>query len=222
MTFLALLPAAGRGERFGGGTPKQFLRLGKRTVLEWSVERLLRAGARRVVVALPKDRFEWGKEALARLGPVFAVAGGATRQASVGACLASTEGAADELILVHDAARPGVAVEDIEATVRAAAQHGGAILGRPVADTLKRVDNGLVQATVERQGLFRAETPQVFRRQFIEAAMARAQADGFEGTDEASLVERLGEIEIAAVIAKSPNPKLTEVADLELLRKLLG
>lgn len=148
--------------------------------------------------------------------------GGATRQASVAAALAASPALAGDLIAVHDGARAAVAPEDVRATVVAAAASGGAVLGRTVGDTVKEIEAGRIVSTVDRAHLFRAETPQVFRRQVLERALARAAHDRFVGTDESSLVERLGEIEIVAVQAGSPNPKLTFREDLAAMTHLLA
>ncbi len=220
--LVALVPAAGRGERFGGEVPKQFARIAGRPSLAWTLERLLACGVDRLVVALPADPAATEGLVLPEDTRLVVTSGGATRQESVAACLAAAPGDASDLILVHDGARPAVAVEDVAATVAAALASGAAVLGRPVGDTLKRAGEGRVLETVERAGLFRAETPQVFRRELFERALEAARRDGFVGTDEASLVERLGGVEIRAVAAGSPNPKLTEPGDLEVLAGLLG
>lgn len=220
-TVIGLVPAAGRGDRFGGALPKQLLPVGGRPLLAWTLERLLAAGVERLTVALPSDSLTPLPAGLPRGANLHYVAGGASRQESVAFCLAAAPGPPDGLVLVHDGARPAVAAADVRATIAAAAATGAAVLGRPLEDTLKRVDGGRVLATVDRRDLFRAETPQVFRRDLLERALALARADGFAGTDEASLVERLGDAPIAAVAAAHPNPKLTLPADLPLLAALL-
>jgi 2-C-methyl-D-erythritol 4-phosphate cytidylyltransferase len=217
--FHALVPAAGRGDRFGG--PKQFAEVAGRPLLAWTLDRLLASGAASVVVALPAE--ELGAAArLAGDGRIRFVAGGATRQASVGAALEASPAAAGELVAVHDGARAAVDPADVAAVVAAAAASGGAVLGRPLTDTIKRVEEGRVMATVDRSKLFRAETPQVFRRALLERAFESARRDRFVGTDEASLVERLADVEIRAVVAMSPNPKVTYPADLERVARRLA
>jgi 2-C-methyl-D-erythritol 4-phosphate cytidylyltransferase len=109
----------------------------------------------------------------------------------------------------------------VEATIEAAQREGGAVLGRPVSDTLKRIEEGAVVRTVDRRGLFRAETPQVFRRGILERAVELSRREGFQGTDEATLVERLPGARIVAVNAVHPNPKLTVPGDLPLIESLL-
>ncbi len=218
--LIALVPAAGRGERFGGGLPKQFLAMAGKPVLAWALERLLQCGVERVTVALPQDR-------LGDVGAVLAdprvswIAGGATRQESVARCLAASPGGPHDLVMVHDGARPAVACEDIRAVVEAAISAGAAVLGRPMGDTVKRLEGDRIEATLDREGLFRAETPQVFRRDLLQRALELAGRDHFEGTDESSLVERLPAVRIIAVVARHPNPKLTQPADLASVEALL-
>jgi 2-C-methyl-D-erythritol 4-phosphate cytidylyltransferase len=233
MTIHALLAAAGRGERLrdaqrpgaalDGHLPKQLLRVGGRPLLAWAVARLRAAGVERFVVAAPPELLDRVAAALDGEAGVQVVAGGASRQESVQRALAATAAAPEDWVLVHDAARAAVHPEDVQATV-AAAEAGaqGAVLGRPLTDTLKRVEEGHVLSTVERASLFRAETPQLFRRTLLERAYARADADHFAGTDECSLVERLAGVRIAAVNARHPNPKLTYPDDLRWLELLLA
>ncbi len=221
LSFHALVPAAGRGTRYGGARPKQFRSLAGRPLLAHAVERLLAAGAASVVVALPEGELEAAERELAGDPRLRFVVGGPTRQASVGRALAASPAAAADLIAVHDGARPALAAPDLEAVVRAASA-GAAVLGRPVTDTIKRVEGGRILATLDRAALFRAETPQVFRRDLLEQALLAAERDGFVGTDEAALVERLGGIEIRAVVASKPNPKVTLPEDLAEAARLLG
>jgi 2-C-methyl-D-erythritol 4-phosphate cytidylyltransferase len=224
--LLALVPAAGRGERFGAGHPKVFQEIAGRPVLAWTVDRLLAAGAETVSVALPREWLARGVELSAAAPELWRrvawTVGGESRQESVAACLAVAGGLPDDLLLIHDGARPAVSRRDLEAAVEAARRRGAAVLGRPVSDTLKRVAAGQVRETVDRSALFRAETPQLFRCADFERALELARRDGFIGTDEASLVERLPGIEIEAVPARDPNPKLTSPADLALLEMLLA
>lgn len=217
----ALVPAAGRGRRFGDGRPKQLFEVLGRPVLAWALDGLLREGCS-VTVALPADLLAAAAASLGALPGVAWVVGGTSRQQSVAAALAACPAAAEDWILVHDGARPALHPEDLAACLAAAESADGAVLGRPVADTLKLVEGGLVQGTVDRSFLFRAETPQVFRRHLLERALDAALAEAFVGTDEASLVERLPGVRIAAVAARHPNPKLTTPADLPLIEALVA
>jgi len=216
---VALVPAAGMGRRFGGTAVKQLATIRGRTLIQWSLERLRQGGVERFVVAVP----EGDRDRLAGTldeGRTVVVDGGATRQESVERCLRASDAAADDLVLVHDAARAAVAPADVRAVIAAAGIDRGAVLGRPVSDTLKRVDSTVIVETVDRRGLFRAETPQVFPRRLLERAIERARIDGFVGTDESSLVERLPGVTVA-VSATRPNPKVTWPGDLEVVAALL-
>jgi 2-C-methyl-D-erythritol 4-phosphate cytidylyltransferase len=218
----ALVPAAGSGERFGGSRPKQFLTLAGRPLLAWTLDRLREAGVERLVVAVPADLLAEAGSMLGQVPGLSLVAGARTRQGSVAACLRADSGSPEDLILVHDGARPLVAPEDIRATLAAARSADGAILGRPLVDTVKRLIDGAVAGTEDRTGRFRAETPQVFRRGVLAEAFEAARRDGFAGTDESSLVERLPGSRVVAVAARHPNPKLTDEADGEVIEALLA
>ncbi len=220
MVFHALVPAAGSGERFGAEVPKQFVEVAGRALLEWTLDRLLRAGAASVTVAVPVADIERARQ-LSSDDRVLVIAGGGNRQDSVELCLAGCPADPEEWVLVHDGARPALHRDDLRACLEAAAAGDGAVLGRPVSDTLKLVASGRIESTVDRSFLFRAETPQVFQRELLERALAEARADGFVGTDEASLVERIAGTDLTAVAAAHPNPKLTTPADLRIVEALL-
>ena len=214
------MPAGGQGERFGGETPKQMIEVSGKPLLAWTIERLLAAGVEGLTVALPED---WLPSASAILGAderICWVAGGRSRQRSVAACLAASPERVD-LVLVHDGARPAVAIDDVLATIAAVGEDDGAVLGRPMVDTLKQVEDGRILGTVDRRTLFRAETPQVFRRQILARALEQGEQDGFDGTDEAAMVERLAGARINVAMAGRPNPKLTLPQDLPWVRMLL-
>jgi 2-C-methyl-D-erythritol 4-phosphate cytidylyltransferase len=220
---LGLVPAAGRGLRFGDAEPKQFLEIAGRSALAWSLHRLRQGGVTRLVVALPPGTLEEsGPPHWEEASDVTWIEGGARRQDSVAKCLAAAEADEDDLVAVHDAARAAVDPRDVARVVAAALWSGGAVLGRPVGDTVKRIEGGRILATVDRGALWRAETPQVFRAGILRRALTAAAEDGFVGTDEASVVERGGEVEIEAVTAQFPNPKLTWRGDEVWLAALLG
>jgi 2-C-methyl-D-erythritol 4-phosphate cytidylyltransferase len=216
-----LIPAAGRGERFGGQLPKQLTPICGQPLLRWTLRRFLDVGLTSITVAVPQELLI---EAPARVlddPKIRWVAGGCSRQESVEACLAATSGSEGALVLVHDGARPLLAVEDLRRVLEAAAQADGAVLGRTVSDTLKEVEAGTILRTVPRSRLFRAETPQVFRRRLLEQALKQSREEGFVGTDEASVVERMAGVKLLAVEARAPNPKLTVAADLSLIETLI-
>ncbi len=222
MTVHAVVPAAGRGERLGGSIPKQLREVAGRPLVAWAVARLREAGVGSFVVAAAAELVEATAAALAAEPGVRVVAGGATRQESVALALAASPAAPGELVVVHDAARAAVHPEDVAAAVAAAGETGGAVLGRSLTDTVKRVAAGEVVATLDRATLFRAETPQVFRRELLEWALALAAEEAFLGTDESSLVERLAGTRVAVVEARFPNPKVTFTADLAWVATLLA
>ena len=228
MTCCAIVPAAGGGRRFGGERPKQFVPVLGRPLLAWTVERLLAAPEiERVVVAAPAGRARETREMLlrevrtSRDVAISAVEGGRRRQDSVGAALATEEVAPSDWVAVHDGARPCLAAADLAEVLRVAAgsDGAGAILGRPVSDTLKTNDGGRLGATVDRAGLFRAETPQVFRAGELREALERAERDSLEVSDESSLFPSGS---VSAVTASHPNPKLTGPSDLPAIAALLG
>lgn len=216
----AVVPAAGRGLRFGGSLSKQFESIAGRPLLAWTVGRLLAAGVDSVTVALPADAAaappDWLQD-----DRVHSVPGGDSRQESVTAALAASPAERQDLVLVHDGARPALGLADLVAVCQAALSADGAVLGRGASDTLKLLEQGVIVGTVDRSRVFRAETPQVFRRELLERAIEAALEVGFSGTDEASLVERLAGARVLAVEASKPNPKLTTPADLPLVKALL-
>jgi 2-C-methyl-D-erythritol 4-phosphate cytidylyltransferase/2-C-methyl-D-erythritol 2,4-cyclodiphosphate synthase len=210
---VALVVAAGRGTRAGGEIPKQYRMLDDRPVLRWSLERFSRhgrVGAVRAVIH-PDDRplYDDAARGLHLLPPV---AGGAQRQDSVRLGLESLVPLAPAAVLIHDAARPFVDDAIIDRTLDALAHAAGAVAAVPLADTLKRRDDaGLVAATVDRTGLWRAQTPQAFR--FPEILAAHRAAAGAALTDDAAVAERAG-LAVAIVAGGEANGKLTTEDDL--------
>jgi 2-C-methyl-D-erythritol 4-phosphate cytidylyltransferase len=150
---------------------------------------------------------------------VHLVEGGEHRQQSVANALAAVKAAPDDIILVHDAVRPLVDDEIIGNVIQGAEKHGAAIAGLPAVDTVKQVErsaeNAIITATVPRERVVLAQTPQGFRFSVLKKAFDEADADGFVGTDEASLVERSGH-PVAVVMGSTRNLKITTPADLEL------
>ena len=220
MTLGIVVAAAGRGTRMGQGGPKAFLRLAGVPLVAHALGPFLRfPGVVRIAVVIPDPAAVAGLPGFddPRVVPVR---GGAERQDSVAAGIAAL-GEVD-LILVHDAARPLVEAETIRAVAEAAALHGAALPIVPVPDTVKELDGqGLVLRTLVRDRLGLAQTPQGFRADLLRRAHARAAADRFRGTDEASLVERLGE-KVAAVAGSARNFKITTAGDLRRAEDLLG
>ncbi len=214
MSIAALLMAAGSGTRFGADQPKQYLPLLGRPVIRHAAEALLAEPGVELLLPVCAAGEEARIAALLEGLPVLpAVAGGATRQASVRAGL---EALADrqpppEAVLVHDAARPVVPRGTIPALLKALREAPGAIPAQPVADTLKRAEGGVIGETVPRAGLHRAQTPQAFR---FDALLAAHRAAGAEATDDAQLLELAGE-RVVLVAGSETNVKITFPEDLE-------
>jgi 2-C-methyl-D-erythritol 4-phosphate cytidylyltransferase len=212
---IALIVAAGRGERLGADRPKALVELAGRPMLQWSIDALARTEQiERIVVALPPGV----------PGPdgVLAVVGGASRSDSVRLALAAA-GPGDP-VLVHDAARPLVTEEIVRETLAALQRDGdaaAAIAATPVTDTIKRVDeHGAVLETLDRGRLWGVQTPQVFRRAALEHALAVPDELLAAATDDAWLVERSGG-RVVVVAAGAENIKVTTALDLETAVRLL-
>jgi 2-C-methyl-D-erythritol 4-phosphate cytidylyltransferase/2-C-methyl-D-erythritol 2,4-cyclodiphosphate synthase len=217
MSFSAVVVAAGAGLRAGPGDPKVWRALGGKPIVRWSVEGLLAAGAREVVVVVARDRIGQVDEALTGLVGWNAVTGGRTRAESVQAGLAAVTGGRNQPVLVHDAARPFVTREHVDRLLAALDLADGAILTLPVPDTLKRGE-GLVDETVSREGLWRAQTPQAFRIGRLKAAYRRWPT-GEEPTDDAAVMERAGG-HVAMVPGDPMLMKLTYPEDFLLAEQL--
>ncbi len=211
MRTIALLVAAGRGSRFGGETPKQYLPLLGRPVLRHAAEALLREGGVEAILPVTPPGEESALAAMLDGLPLLPpVAGGATRQASVRQGLEALAGDPPDLILVHDAARPVVPPGTVPALLAALRDVPGAIPAVAVADTLKRGAEGRILETVPRAGLHRAQTPQAFR--FADLLAAHRAATG-EATDDAQLLEAAG-LPVALVEGDDSNVKITWPGDL--------
>jgi 2-C-methyl-D-erythritol 4-phosphate cytidylyltransferase/2-C-methyl-D-erythritol 2,4-cyclodiphosphate synthase len=217
MSFSAVVVAAGSGLRAGPGEPKAWRTLGGKPIVRWSVEGLLSAGAREVVVVVAHDRLAQADEALAGLEGWKAVTGGRTRAESVQAGLAAITAGRNQPVLVHDAARPFVTRAHVDRLLAALEVADGAIPTLPVPDTLKRGE-GLVDETVSREGLWRAQTPQAFRFARLKAAYRRWPATE-EPTDDAAVMERAGG-HVAMTAGDPMLMKLTYPEDFLLAEQL--
>lgn len=216
MTFSAIIVAAGSGSRAGG--EKQWRPLGGKPVLRWSAETLLAAGAGELVVVVAAGAEDRAREALAGLEGWRAVAGGEARAQSVRAGLGALACPAETPVLIHDAARPLLPRPVIERLLSALADAEGALPVLPVADSLRRATDGRMDGVVERDGLWRAQTPQAFRRGVIEAAYA-AWSDAEPPADEAVVVQRHGG-RVALVDGDPRLMKLTYPEDFAMVEAL--
>jgi 2-C-methyl-D-erythritol 4-phosphate cytidylyltransferase/2-C-methyl-D-erythritol 2,4-cyclodiphosphate synthase len=209
----AILLAAGMGARMSARVPKALVEVGGRSLIRWAVQAVEAcediAG---FVVAIPAEDPAGVAEAGRSPKLLAAVAGGATRQASVWEALQAVP-ASFGRVVCHDVARPFARPELFAAVLAALEGADGAIPVVPSVDTLKRVDGGRVTETIPRGEVFVAQTPQAFRREALLEAHRRALADGAEGTDDAALLERLGMM-VAAVPGDPDNFKVTHAADL--------
>jgi 2-C-methyl-D-erythritol 4-phosphate cytidylyltransferase len=214
-----LVPAGGIGTRIGSRTPKQFLALGRKPILAATLRHFRRhPRVTTVIVAAPAAHVERARRVLRGSGAVLTVVpGGATRQESVWLALQAAPPSA-RVLLVHDAVRPFLTRPLIDALIAAAERDGAAICALPIAETVKRVRDGLVEATLDREGLWAAQTPQAFRAEVLREAHDKARRDGFVGTDEAMLVERLGH-PVRVVPGLAENVKITTPGDLRRARR---
>ncbi len=224
MRVAALVLGAGQGERLGHPLPKAFVPLAGRTLLARAVEALASVPEiARVVPVLPASDLA---ELDAALGPVAghaklaaAVAGGRERQDSVRAGLRALPDDVT-LVAVHDAARALIRPATVSRVVGVAARTGAALLALPSADTIKRVEAGRVVETPPRAECWAAQTPQVFRRDWLEQGLEKAAAEGVQATDCAQLVEALG-FEVHVVEGERDNLKITHPHDLVVAEELL-
>jgi len=231
MKVSVILPAAGLGTRMGRSSPekfgtsrKQFMLLEGSPILLHTIRRFVASpSVTEIVVALRAEDSEWAAELLDQEGfsrPVRLVEGGDSRQQSVENALAAIAPDTD-LVAVHDAVRPFIEIETIEKTIAEAAANGAAIVGIVPVDTVKQVHLNKVRATIPRERLMLAQTPQVFRYSLLRRAFDKAREDGFIGTDESSLVERL-DVDVHVVSGSDRNIKITRPSDMELARLFLS
>ena len=218
MSVCAVVPAGGTGIRMGGTVPKQFLELNGKPILYYTLKTLQDCGIiSELILVVPEKEYDnactdWlGKPEIV----TKVVVGGEKRQDSVynGFCELSPQ---TEIVLVHDGVRPFLSHQMIQESVDAAREYGAAITAIPVNDTIKKVDDsGLVSKTVDREGLWRVQTPQVFRYELLEEAFKKANCEKFYGTDEGTLIEHLGK-PVKVVEGSEQNIKITHPEDLRM------
>ena len=230
MKVIVIIPAAGLGTRMAApakgqlATPsKQFTEIGGVPILVHTVRKFVAVPqVAEICVALRKPEMAHTEERLKKETAgkrLRVVEGGEHRQESVANALAAIQAAPEDVILVHDAVRPFVDSDIIGNVIQAAQKYGAAIAGLPAVDTVKQVDRtaegAIITSTIPRERVVMAQTPQGFRYEVIKKAFDEALADGFTGTDEASLVER-SRHEVAVVMGSPRNIKITTPADMEL------
>jgi 2-C-methyl-D-erythritol 4-phosphate cytidylyltransferase len=226
MKVSVILPAAGLGTRMGrpqpekaGTSRKQFMLLDNQPILVHTVRKFVACPlVTEIVVAIRSEDLPWASDLLhaeSQMKPIRMVEGGESRQQSVENALGALADDTD-LVVVHDAVRPFIDVPTIERVIREAHQTGAAIVGIVPVDTVKLVHLNKVRQTLTRERLILTQTPQVFRYGLLREAFQKAREDGFIGTDESSLVERLEQVEVSVVAGSERNIKITRPTDMEL------
>jgi 2-C-methyl-D-erythritol 4-phosphate cytidylyltransferase len=235
MKVFVIIPAAGLGTRMSAGAKKgprpskQFTELGGAPILIHTLRKFAASSqVSEIWVALRKNEMEGFRRQLEKESlkkPVQMVEGGEHRQESVANALRSIPAKDDDIVLVHDAVRPFVEVEAIHAVIAAVKKSGAAIAGVPAIDTIKKVepaaDGAVITLTIPREQIVMAQTPQGALYRVMRRAFDEATADGFTGTDEASLIERSGH-DVMVVMGSARNIKITTPADMELAEFFLS
>jgi len=219
----AIIAAAGFGRRMKADRPKQLLALNGipiiiHTIRKFDISRVIDY----IIVTAPRESVIEVSELIKSAEfqkPVIVVQGGERRQDSVASGLNHLQPGTD-IVAVHDGVRPFVSTDDIENAVRQAERTGAAVLAVPIVDTVKQVEKDIIDSTLTREHLVLAQTPQVFRTEILKQAFDRATKDEYYGTDESSLVERLGH-PVAIVRGSERNIKITRPSDLSLARAFL-
>ena len=219
----AIIAAAGFGRRMKADRPKQLLALNGipiiiHTIRKFDISRVIDY----IIVTAPRESVIEVSELVKSAEfqkPVIVVQGGERRQDSIASGLNHLQPGTD-IVAVHDGVRPFVSTDDIENAVRQAERTGAAVLAVPIVDTVKQVEKDIIDSTLTREHLVLAQTPQVFRTEILKQAFDRATKDEYYGTDESSLVERLGH-PVAIVRGSERNIKITRPSDLSLARAFL-
>ena len=208
----------------GSATPKQFLSLEGVPIFIHTLRKFVACEAvDDILLGLRAEDIARAQKEIERerfVRPVRLVEGGPSRQETVTRCLEQATAGA-EVVLVHDAVRPFIELEMIPRVIAAARQEGAAILGIPSVDTVKQVERHIILGSIPRERIVLAQTPQAFRYEIIREAYDRAMADGFQGTDDSSLAERLG-YSVTVIMGSDRNIKITKPSDLPLARLYLA
>jgi 2-C-methyl-D-erythritol 4-phosphate cytidylyltransferase len=224
MKVKAIIAAGGRGERIGGILPKQFIEIKKKPVLAYTVEKFENCELiDEIILVVPEDYMSFCSYNIVDVGDFKKVkkilSGGKERQDSVYKGLLALSKDTD-IVLIHDGVRPFISTEKIGKSIEMCKKEKAVILALPVNDTVKRVDEGYVVTTLDRDKLWIAQTPQTFEYKLILGAYKKAMEDGFTGTDDSSLVERLG-FKVRVLEGESKNIKITTPEDLVLAEKII-
>jgi len=219
MRVCALVPNAGSGARMKTALPKQYLALDTKPVFIHTLNILDKAKCINEIILISNEKYIEKSRLLIQKYNIKKVSrivcGGKTRQESVYRGLMSIKNAPD-IILIHDAVRPFITSELIRKSIKTAHKHGAAVIGLPLFDTIKLVKDDCIEKTVDRNNLWRVQTPQVFRYDLIKTAYQRANKNNFSGTDDASLVEQLNH-PVRIVPGSETNIKITDQKQFKLL-----
>jgi len=215
-----IIPAGGVGRRFGGSTKKQFLKLGGKTLLQWTVSAFVEAGIfKKIIVCLPVDELKQAR-LLFPSPNISCIEGGASRALSVFEGFKYLQADANDIVLIHDAVRPLVSLALIKNVVKQASAKGAAIPVIPVSDTIKEIQKEIVVRTVDRRHLYAVQTPQGFSYEILSKAYQKGRLGDRDWTDEAMLVEG-ADNPIYIVEGEPENIKVTTKVDLKMAELLL-
>jgi 2-C-methyl-D-erythritol 4-phosphate cytidylyltransferase len=219
MTVSAIIPVAGQGKRFGGKTPKQFMKIGDKPIIEITLQKFVSHNEiNHGVVAVSENEMEFSENLFRQINGFDTkfeiIIGGKERQDSVYKALESLPPNTD-IVVVHDGVRPMVSSQLISLSIKTAFETGACVAALPVKDTIKRVENGTVLETIPREKLWQVQTPQSFKYSVLKEAHEKARDSDFYSTDESSLVEWNGH-PVKIIRGEYRNIKITASADLEL------
>ena len=223
MSVSAVIVAAGTSKRMNDGVDKLAVQLSGKPLLAWTISRFESAEIiDEIIVVTREDDIGKVKEMTKSEGfrkVSSVVKGGAYRQQSTQNGLNAISNDS-KVVLIHDGARPLIRTSDIKRIVESAEENGAALLAVPSKDSVKEVQNGIITQTLPRESIWLAQTPQGFRKELLQEAFSSAEKEGYIGTDEASLVERLGK-DVAIVEGHSSNIKVTVTSDIGVVQSLL-
>lgn len=221
--YSAIIPAAGQGKRMGAGKNKQFLQIGNKPLIIQTIEAFAEDEWCKQIILVGNEKelddMHYLVDQFGLIKPIIIIAGGKERQQSVYHGIKVLDDK-EQIVLIHDGARPFITQEIIHEVVLKADETGAAIVAVPVKDTIKKVEQQVVVETLERSGLWAVQTPQAFRLSIVKAAHDKAEANGLNGTDDASLVEMAGQA-VHIVQGSYFNIKITTPEDLVLAEAII-
>lgn len=220
--MFCIIAAAGDGNRFG--EKKQFLKIGKKYILELSVEKFIALKIDKIIVAVQKEDVKIAEKILAKFREnIIFVEGKKTRQETVKAAFLShyKNHAKDDIVLIHDAARPFFRKKYVAKLIETAKITKAAILATPIVDTVKYIKNSQIEKTIKRENLLLSQTPQAFSIELYKKAIENAETENIICTDDCELVEQIG-VKISFILSSRTNFKITTEKDLDLAKYLMN